>query len=154
MCLVAPTGRHTVRLNIPPDSDVAPGTDYKGFVLLQSIDPRATKIAALESRNLRLEFPEKLILHTERELLTRQGIVLGIGLAFALREHPSAIPDAFKGTQAGEPVKIITSTLMKSEYDNRFYLAYFYIDEKGAVVTSFIAQRPWGSKCPSPTIPA
>ncbi len=131
-----------MRLTIPPDSDVVPGTDYKGLVLLQSMDPRATKIPALESRSLWLAFPEELVLHTHRQLLTRQGIILGIGLAFALREHPSATPDTFKRMQHGEPVKIITSTLMQSTEDNRFYLAYFYVNEKGAVVTSFIAQRP------------
>ena len=42
---------------------------------------------------------------------------------------------------------------MLSTIDGRLYLAYFYINEKGEVVTSFIAEKPWGSLCPSPAIP-
>jgi hypothetical protein len=143
-----------MRLTIPSDQDAVPGTQYKGFVPIEPSDSRANTVKDIESRRLLLVWPVTALLNTNRQPLNDRGIILGIGLAFALKEHPGAIPRQFKDNHDGEPVKIITSTRMLSRQDNRIYLAYFYINEKGEVVTSFIAEKPWASMCPSPAIKA
>jgi|GEM_PF-6377160 len=140
-------------LRIPPAHEVVPGTEYKGFSLLPPLDADDDVITELQSEQLMLIYPREILLHTKRHELSDYGIILPIGLAFALKKHPEAIPETFRAHQDGEPVKIITSTRMLSTIDGRLYLAYFYINEKGEVVTSFIAEKPWGSLCPSPAIP-
>ncbi|HEV8666283.1 MAG TPA: hypothetical protein VN665_00340 [Candidatus Paceibacterota bacterium] len=139
-------------LKIPSASDVVPGTEYSGFKSIESSDPRADAMSEINTSDLTLAWPGALIPNANRSMLNKQGIILGIGLAFALKEHPSGIPEAFKGMQDGEPVKIITSTRMSSEYDDRIYLAYFYINEKGELVTSYVAHKPWATECPSPAV--
>lgn len=140
-------------LSIPPAHQVVPGTDYDGFILLPSLDPRGDAVTELPSERLELIWPNGLVLHTKRNELSRSGVILPIGLAFALKKYPGSFPPKFAQHQDGEPVKIITSTRMLSRVDQRKYLAYFYINEKGEVVTSHIAEKPWGSPCPSPAIP-
>lgn len=139
---------------IPSASDVVPGTEYSGFKPTESFDPRADAVREIETDDLFLVHPHSLIPNANRHELNAHGLILGIGLAFALQKHPDAVPATFKGMQDGEPVKIITSTRMLSEDDNRTYLAYFYIDEGGKLVTSYVAHKPWATLCPSPAIPA
>lgn len=135
-------------LRIPPVPQIVPGTDYKGFRPYSTYDIRADLVTEVDSEQLFLARPIGLVRNFERHVLMGQGIILSIGVAIALRERPQAIPKSLCDTMYDEPLRILTSTVMISDYDNMLYVAYFYINADGEVVTSFIS-KSWASEYPS-----
>ena len=134
------------------EQTLASCSDYKGFVAIDPIDRRAPAVQHVDPETLQLAYPRSVLLNSQRRALTKRGVMLGISIADVFDRYPSTVPPSCLARVSGEPVRIMTSTRMRSTLDNRIYIAYFYFDNK--LVRSFVAQKPWASRCPSLLIPA